>query len=232
MFGVEQTQMVEGMAGGVNGEPVAIRKSHRVAVGYSDCGVRREETAMTGGVHVEPFEHHLIRWRLANLPPGGPLGFGDPLLPELDDCFIIEFEQFGVEVVTGVEDSAVERLVGEYLCSGDLSELVAPPEVVRVTVSQHHRVNPFDRNTRGAQAIHQRLPRLLTGKTRIDQSDTVRVFEGITVHMPQPGHGYRQLHPQDPGGDFKNFCRSRFLFLFAIHRICHPGTLEDSRGSG
>ena len=232
IFRIKQTKMVEGMAGSVNSKPVTIGEPNGIAVGYPDCWVRRKKTAVTCGVHVQPFEHHFVWWRLTDLTPRGSFGFGDPLFPELDNLLVVHFEQFQVEVVSGLQNSAVERLMREYLGSGDLSELVAPPEVVGVAVSHHHRVDPLDGYRRRRQTIHESLPRLLTGETRVDQGDTVGVFEGVAIHMTQPGHRNRQLHPQHPRGYFTNFRRGRFLFLFAVDRSSHPGTLEDCRGSG
>ena len=64
-----------------------------------------------------------------------------------------------------------------------------------------------------AQTLLQRLPRLRTGQSGVDNRETLVVDEAIHVDVTESGHPDRQLHAEHAGRNLGDLVRRRFLFL-------------------
>jgi hypothetical protein len=75
-------------------------------------------------------------------------------------------------------------------------------------------VDPFQRDSRRVHAAPEHLPRLLARETRIDQCESLVIFEGVRVDVAQAGEIDGQLQAQDARDHLDDVRRGIHLLLF------------------
>jgi len=86
-------------------------------------------------------------------------------------------------------------------------------EVIRMRVGHDDGVDVFHAVTGRLQPLLQRLPRLRTGQSRIDDGEAAVVDQAVHVDVAQTRHPDRELHAQYAGCDLGDLFRRGLLFL-------------------
>ena len=228
------------MTGRVHDEPVAPREPHPLAMMQPVSRLRRREQHPHRAEHDLALQR---RTRVGRAPRrrraprrGGRLQLvgvvlhdvgvvgdgrdlvGDDVERLRDGCgFVFEPPRFAfcerAMCTRALHGPRRERVMRDDLRVRFAREAARTTEVVGVRVRDDHRVDVFDLVAGGLEPRLQRLPRLRTGKSGIDDGNALVVDEAVHVHVTEAGHPDRKLHPKHAGRDFADFLRGLFLLL-------------------
>ena len=111
-----------------------------------------------------------------------------------------------------------------------LREPARATEVVGVRVRDDHGVHVAQAEAGVGEALLQRLPRLRSGQTRVDDRDALGVDEPVHVHVAETRHPDRELHPQHARRDLGDLLRRRIL-LRLVRPRARPASASRPRRS-
>ena len=154
---VPQTEVVDGVTGGVHGKPLTAGEVQRIAVGDADRRLRRQEP-LSACVGLDHPDDGVIGWRLSAGAPRRLTELLEAFLPEIDDLRFGHVRDQRLQVVVSFSGERGERFVGQDVGAGDLAQLGAAAEVVGVGVGDDHCVHPLDGNLGVLQPGHERAP--------------------------------------------------------------------------
>jgi len=108
--------------------------------------------------------------------------------------------------------------VGNELGPGFTGETAGTAEVVGVGMGDDDAVDVADPEAGAVQPVLEGLPRLRSGKPRIDDRETPVVEQALHVDVTEAGHPDRQLHPDDARCDLRDLLRRPLLLLLGRTR--------------
>ena len=117
-----------------------------------------------------------------------------------------------------------ETFVRNDVCSGFGTKSASATEVIWVTMRHDDGMHSLERHTDLGKPTIDCSPCCLAGQTRVNNSDSTRVFENIHIDVAKTRHVDRELGAQYVWRNFGDLCSCRHLLLFGVDLFAHTCT--------
>ena len=209
--------MIVGVPRGEEADPVPGTQGNVIAIRHA---VRRagrleplEEVALMGEHSCSGFGW----WADCRPAPGCrslDADAGDRALVRID---VVGRLELAIVDVIGIKEGA-EAVRSHNGASALLGQQSCAAEVIGMRMRDDNGVHLIQGDARRVHAAPEGLPRLLAWEARIDQCETLGIFEGVRVDVAQSGEIDGQLQAQDSGHHLDDVRRGVHLLLFGRTR--------------
>ena len=117
-----------------------------------------------------------------------------------------------------------KTFVRNDVCSGFGTKSASTTEVIWVTMRHDDGVHSLQWHTNLGKPAINCTPCCLAWQTRVDNSDSARIFEHIHIDVTKTGHVDRELSAQNIWCNLGDLRSCRHLLLFGVNLFAHAST--------